>query len=95
MAKAKTQDKKFTESEMNELKQVQDKYIQIQSQFGQLAVSRIRLQTEMDNMGRMEDDLQNQFLENNQKEQNFVDSITKKYGNGTFNPDSGIFTPNK
>ena len=25
----------------------------------------------------------------------FLDEITKKYGDGTLNPDTGIFTPNK
>ena len=44
---------------------------------------------------QIEANLHDQFLENSKKEQDFVDDITKKYGNGTFNPDTGIFTPNK
>jgi hypothetical protein len=28
-------------------------------------------------------------------EQKFLDEITKKYGQGTLNPETGVFTPNK
>ena len=30
-----------------------------------------------------------------QEEQKFLEGITEKYGQGTLNPDTGVFTPNK
>ena len=86
---------KFTKEEMAELKVIQDSYIEVQSQLGQLAVSRIRLQSQMESYDRLEGELNNKFVETSNTEQGFVDKITKKYGNGTFDPDSGLFTPNK
>ena len=86
---------KFTKEEMTELQNVQENYIQVQSQFGQLAVSRIRLQQQIEDLDKLEDDLQNKFRETNVNEQQFVDKVTNKYGNGTFDPDTGLFTPNK
>ena len=86
---------KFTEEEIKQLNGIREEYINIQSQFGQLAVSKIRLESDMDNLSRLEEDLHKSFIVNNKSEQDFVDGITKKYGDGTFNPDTGIFTPNK
>ena len=86
---------KFTKEEMTELKNVQESYIQVQSQFGQLAVSRIRLQQQIEDLDKLENDLQIKFRDTNDNEQKFVDKVTNKYGNGTFDPDTGLFTPNK
>ena len=60
-----------------------------------LAVSKIRLDAQMDELNDIEGNLQNSFLKNTNNEKDFVDSVTKKYGDGTFNPETGIFTPNK
>ena len=86
---------KFTEEEIKQLNGIREEYINIQSQFGQLAVSKIRLENDMDNLSQLEENLHKSFIVNTKSEQDFVDGITKKYGDGTFNPDTGIFTPNK
>ena len=36
----------------------------------------------------------NDFLDK-EKEKKFLDGITEKYGQGTLNPETGEFTPNK
>ena len=38
-----------------------------------------------------ENDLQKNFSENRKEEQNFVDEITKKYGDGKLNLETGTF----
>jgi len=37
----------------------------------------------------------NNFGKIQEDEQKFLDGITKKYGQGTLNPETGVFTPNK
>ena len=85
---------KFTKEEIEELKNIQDSYIQTQNNFGSLAVSRIRLNQQNEDFNRMEAELEQSFLDTSRKEKEFVDKVTKKYGDGTFNPETGIFTPN-
>ena len=86
---------KFTEEEMKQVQNIQEKYLSIQNQFGQLKLAQIRHQErelwllqENENLEKSLKDIQND-------EQKFLDEITKKYGQGTLNPESGVFTPNK
>ena len=38
---------KFSEEELKQVKGIQDEYIKIQSQFGQLSIAKIRLQSQI------------------------------------------------
>ena len=77
---------KFTKDELTQVQNIQNSYQNVQNQFGQLKLAQIRL------------DLQEVELEDSLKsiqteEQKFLDSITDKYGQGTLNPETGVFTP--
>ena len=79
---------KFTEEELKQVQDIQNKYISIQNQFGQLKLSQI-------NLDNQEIDLE-KALENLQtEEKKFLDLTTQKYGQGSLNPETGVFTPNK
>tara|TARA_R100001015_G_C4541351_1_gene105296 strand:- start:169 stop:456 length:288 start_codon:yes stop_codon:yes gene_type:complete len=86
---------KFTEEEMNSVKDIQKQFFDIQRQFGQLSMARLRLQEQLDNLDQSESDLVDQFNKNKEKENKFLDETTKKYGEGSLNPETGEFTPNK
>jgi len=76
---------KFTEEEMKQVQNIQEKYLSIQNQFGQLKLAQIRLDEQ-------EIDLENSLQKIKKEEQQFLDSITKKYGQGTLDPETGLFT---
>ena len=84
---------KFTEDEMKEINTLQQTYVSIQNNLGQLNLNRIRLEQQLDNMDETEENIRNQFVETQQKEKAFVDSINKKYGDGNLDLTSGVFTP--
>ena len=84
---------KFSEDEMKQLTELQQTYATVQNTFGQLAVSRIRLNQEVDNLDEGEDRLRNDFTTTQQKERDFVDTISKKYGDGNLDINTGVFTP--
>ena len=86
---------KFTEEELTKLREIQDEYIKIQSQFGQLSIAKIRLQSQMMALDENENLLHKDFEALQKKEQDFLDETTKKYGEGSLNPETGEFTPNK
>ena len=82
------EEKKFTEEEMKQVQTFQRNYVSIQSKFGQLKMAQIRLDEQ-------EVDLENALKTVQEKEQEFLDGITKKYGEGSLNQETGVFTPNK
>ena len=48
-----------------------------------------------ESLAKEHDTLIDSFNKTQDGEQKFLDEITKKYGQGTLNPETGVFTPNK
>ena len=86
---------KFTEDEIKQVETIQKSYFDVQTKFGQLGVARLRLQQQLDNLDSQEVELHNNFNTIQDNEKTFLNGITEKYGEGSLNPDTGIFTPNK
>ena len=85
----------FTEDEMKTIKEFQESYVTIQQNLGQISIAELRLNQQIESLRKNEDDLKNKFVETQKNEQSFIEEITKKYGDGTLNPNSGTFIPNK
>ena len=79
---------KFNEEELKQVQNIQRSYANIQNQFGQLKITQIRLDNDE---VVLEDALKS--IQNEEKK--FLDGITDKYGQGTLNPETGVFTPTK
>ena len=79
---------KFTEEELKQVQDMQKSYANVQNQFGQLKMAQIRLDEQ-------EVELEESLKSIQDDEKKFLDGITKKYGEGTLNPETGVFTPNK
>ena len=77
---------KFTEEELKQVQNIQASYQNVQSQFGQLKLAQIRLDEQ-------EVDLEEALKAIQSEEKKFLDGITDKYGQGTLNPETGVFTP--
>ena len=84
---------KFSQEEMSQLTELQQTYTTIQNTFGQLAISRVRVDQQLTELDEAEDRLRNDFTANQQKEREFVDTISKKYGDGNLDLNTGVFTP--
>ena len=79
---------KFTEEELKQVQDIQRSYQNVQNQFGQLKMAQIRLDEQ-------EIELENSLKSIQKKEKTFLDGITDKYGQGSLNPETGVFTPEK
>ena len=77
---------KFTEEELTQVQNIQRSYQNVQNQFGQLKLTQIRLDNQ-------EVELENSLKQIQDEEKKFLDGITDKYGVGTLNPETGVFTP--
>jgi len=85
---------KFTKEEMGSLKEIQESYFNVQTEYGKLELTRIRLEQQLDTLDNTDDNLKEKFIQTQTTEKEFLDGITKKYGEGTLDQDSSIFTPN-
>ena len=84
---------KFSDDEMKSLAELQDTYQQLTQRMGQLEAQRIVQVQGLDAIDSEKDGLKEQWVNNQQKERELVDSLNKKYGPGTLDPNSGEFTP--
>ena len=91
--KQATEPIKFTADEMKEVSDMKDTYSRVQIQFGQAAITKIKLEEEIDNLNDYVGTLRKQFVETQKKEMKFLDDVKEKYGDGELNPETGIFTP--
>ena len=89
------EDTKFTEDEMKTIQGIQDLYLEVQTDFGKLNLAKIKLEQQLDELDSVDDDLTKKFVDTQKKEQTFLQDITKKYGEGSLNPETGVFTANK
>ena len=78
---------KFSEQEINELKDLQSEYQKVIYSWGQLQVERKILETK-------ESEIESIYTSLNQKEKVLMDSLSTKYGDGSLNLENGTFTPN-
>ena len=86
---------KFSEEEMKTIQSIQDSYFEVQTEFGKLSLAKIKLEQQLDDLDNIDDDLTKKFTDVQVKEKSFLEGITKKYGEGSLNPETGVFTPNK
>lgn len=81
---------KFTEEEQQEILTLRDQVSQVFSQLGQVRVEREKRLKEIESL---EQQLLERHGELSQKEQELFASLNEKYGDGSYDPDTGIFTP--
>jgi hypothetical protein len=84
---------KFTDDELKQLQGLQTSYQEKQLQFGQLKVQRILLQQQSDALESAEVGLEEGYKGVQETERNLVQQLNDKYGPGSLNPETGVFTP--
>ena len=85
---------KFTDEELKSLQELQNTYASITTQFGQVRVSRLNLERQLNGLDEAEASLEESWDKNRQVENDLVKSLNEKYGPGSLNPSTGEFTPN-
>ena len=83
---------KFTEEELKQVQNIQANYVNVQNQFGQLKMAQIRLEEQELSLSKEHENLVESLKNIQSEEKKFLDGITEKYGQGTLNPETGVFT---
>ena len=77
---------KFTEEELNEIKELQNLYNTVVYQAGQVYLDKLTLKNK-------ENQVNSNMEEVKKKEETIISSLTKTYGVGSINLETGEFTP--
>jgi len=86
---------KFSDEEMTQLGQLQQSYREKMEKFGQVKVQRLLVEQQLDGLESAEQQVEVEYKDVQESERKLVESLNKKYGQGTLDVETGIFTPNK
>ena len=78
----------FDQKEIDQLRELRDKINQLTAEFGQLAITKAKLEKD-------ENSLKTRLFSLEKEETNIAEKLTKKYGKGSIDLNSGTFTPIK
>ena len=84
---------KFSEEELKSLGELSQGYQNIQSAFGQIRVQKILAQQQLDGLDEAELKMEGDYNDLQQKERDLVAELNEKYGPGSLDPQTGVFTP--
>ena len=84
---------KFSDEELTSLRELQEGYQEKQAQFGQLKVQKLLIQQQLDALLETEVKFESDYAGLQTKEQEIVKQLNEKYGPGSLDPTTGVFTP--
>lgn len=84
---------KFTEDELKSLQEIQTQYQSVQMQLGGLKMQQIAHDKNAERLIETEEALMSGLDELTAKEQELAKELNDKYGPGSLNPETGVFTP--
>lgn len=84
---------KLSPEEIQSIQGLQAKYADITAKLGQLKIEQILLNTQVQRLAQLEQAFSNDYLSIQNEENKFAEEVTKKYGEGEINIETGEFIP--
>jgi len=84
---------KLSPEEIQTINSLQTKYADITAKLGQLKIEQILLNSQVNRLAQLEQAFSNDYLTIQAEEVKFADDVTKKYGEGEINIETGEFIP--
>ena len=84
---------KFTEEELKSLQDLQETYGKVQADFGALKVRRLVLEQQLEELDNADEAVHKAYTDNQETERKLVQELNEKYGPGSLDPQTGVFTP--
>lgn len=85
---------KFTQEELEQIKQLRDNTNRIIYQFGEIDLELYLMHQRTNELQNLRTELQTEYQNQSNNERTLVDELNKKYGAGQVDIESGIFIPN-
>ncbi len=83
--------KKVDQSEIDQLKSLQERYSEISLKLGQLKIEQLLVNQQVERLKQVEESFISEYFSLQEEETRLAEEITKKYGNGEINIDTGEF----
>lgn len=87
--------KQFSAEELEKIKELQDKYNVLGIQLVQLKLAQKNAETYLKTLAEQEILIETQIVETNAEEKKLAEDLDTKYGAGSLDLESGVFTPNQ
>ena len=84
---------KFTDDEMKNLADLRQEYTDVQMALGNLQVQKWNLEEQLGQLEEKEIELKDQLSQAREKETSVANELNEKYGAGSLDPNTGVFTP--
>lgn len=84
--------KKVTEEELNQIKALQDAYLKVTYDLGQLSVERLDLETKLDEVVRQYNDAAEHLKSLRIQEQELSNTLQENYGSSTIDLETGVIS---
>ena len=84
---------KFTEDELKSLSELRETYGKVQADFGALKVRRLVLEQQLEGLDEADEAVHKAYTDNQETERKLVEELNEKYGPGSLDPQTGVFTP--
>lgn len=85
-----SEERKVTEEELNQIKELQEAYLKVTYDLGQLAVEKIDLQSKINKIDSAYDDAAKHLEVLKQKEIDLSNTLQQNYGSSTIDLETGI-----
>ena len=90
-----SENKKFTEQELKDIKTLRDSYASKVTEFGQVELEFLAVKSRKELLETTKETLKKEYTELQEKERSLVENLNKKYGAGTVDLSNGEFIPAK
>ncbi len=90
-----TESIKFTDEELKEINELREASQAKVVEFGQLRLERLLTKQRIENLEKLEETADKEYIELQEKEAQLVNKFNEKYGVGTVDLASGVFVPSK
>lgn len=87
------ENKQFNQEDVDQIKQLQEKYSILGVQLVQIKLARKNALDYLEKLDAQEKEVEDHIQKTNQEEKQLAESFSQKYGAGSLDLDSGVFTP--
>lgn len=90
-----TQKIKFEDEEIKKIQKFRDDFSEITAKLGEVEIELTLIETQLNKINEYKSQLRNKYIQLRESEIKLANELKEKYGEGEFDINTGLFTPNE
>jgi DNA repair exonuclease SbcCD ATPase subunit len=90
-----TQKIKFEDEEIKKIQKFRDDFSEITAKLGEVEIELTLIETQLGKINEYKSQLRNKYIQLRESEVKLANELKEKYGEGEFDINTGLFTPNE